>query len=372
MTNIPPSSLCDRDLLIETQLAASSERRATASLLALMAEVDTRRLYLGEGFSSLFAYSTERLRLSEPAAYSRITAARAARRFPVLFSLLEEGTVSLTTVNLLAAHLTDENHASLLDAARHKSKRDVERLVAALQPQPDIASSVRALPNSRPMTGMAVTNPATPSALEMPELPTHEPTPQSLAATTLRSAERQTALVAPLGRCRYLIRMTISEETHDKLRQASDLLRHSIPDREPAAIFDRALTALLRQLLRTKVGAVRRPRSQKPGARRVAERTRHVPASVRREVWRRDHGRCAFVGSAGRCRETGQLEFHHVIPFAHGGPTTVDNVQLRCRAHNAYEGDLAFGDWRARVQPESGAGAANSVRTELAVAGDSS
>jgi 5-methylcytosine-specific restriction endonuclease McrA len=68
-----------------------------------------------------------------------------------------------------------------------------------------------------------------------------------------------------------------------------------------------------------------------------------VPAAVRRAVWNRDGGRCAFVGSGGRCDESAFLEFHHVIPFAAGGPTTTENLELRCRAHNAYEAALDFG-----------------------------
>jgi 5-methylcytosine-specific restriction endonuclease McrA len=68
-----------------------------------------------------------------------------------------------------------------------------------------------------------------------------------------------------------------------------------------------------------------------------------APAAVRREVWTRDEGRCAFVGTSGRCAERGFLEFHHLRPFAEGGETTAANLELRCRAHNAYEATWHFG-----------------------------
>ena len=109
----------------------------------LLGELDSRKLYLGEGFSSLFTYCNQALHFSEPAAYSRITAARVPRRFPIVLRLLADGEVNLTTVTLLAGHLTDENHEALIDAARHKTKREVEHLVACLDPQPDVCSSVR-------------------------------------------------------------------------------------------------------------------------------------------------------------------------------------------------------------------------------------
>jgi hypothetical protein len=141
------------------------------------------------------------------------------------------------------------------------------------------------------------------------------------------------------------MRLTLSAETHAKLRRAEDLLRHTIPNGDHAAILDRALTLLVEQLERQKIGRMRRGKS--PGrfsdGSKEPVRSRHIPAAVRREVWARDQGRCAFVGPRGRCRETGRLEFHHLAPFSRGGPMTVANLSLRCRAHNAFEGELVFG-----------------------------
>jgi len=79
MTIIPPTSLSDSALLAETARAAGVERNSTASLLSLLGEIDRRKLYLGQGYPSLFSYCTRALHLSEPAAYTRIAAARTAR-----------------------------------------------------------------------------------------------------------------------------------------------------------------------------------------------------------------------------------------------------------------------------------------------------
>src|SRR4026209_2676557 len=107
------SLLSDDDLLASVKRAAGDERRATAQLIALLMELDDRRLYLGEGYSSLFTYCTQVLHLSEHAAYGRLAAARAARRFPVILVLLARGDITLTAVGLLAPHLTSQNHAAL-------------------------------------------------------------------------------------------------------------------------------------------------------------------------------------------------------------------------------------------------------------------
>jgi hypothetical protein len=76
---------------------------------------------------------------------------------------------------------------------------------------------------------------------------------------------------------------------------------------------------------------------------------------VRRAVWRRDLGRCAFTGTNGRrCREWAFLEFHHVEPHAVGGGPTVANVQLRCRRHNVHEARVYFEPLRAYTAIGSG------------------
>ena len=128
-------SLSDDQLLTETKRLAACERSATAALLRSLVEVDSRRLYLREGCSSLFTYCTQVLHLSEGAAYNRIEAARAARRFPSVLTALEDGSLTLGSARLLAPHFTLENHDQLIAAARHKSKRDVELLVATLAPK---------------------------------------------------------------------------------------------------------------------------------------------------------------------------------------------------------------------------------------------
>src|SRR3982750_3912864 len=100
-----PSDLSERDLLAHLLLAAQAEHRATAHLIALLMELDSRRLYLGEGFPSLFVYCTQALHLSEPAAYNRIDVARTARRFPIILDGLAAGELTVASVRLLAPHL---------------------------------------------------------------------------------------------------------------------------------------------------------------------------------------------------------------------------------------------------------------------------
>jgi hypothetical protein len=101
-------------------------------------------------------------------------------------------------------------------------------------------------------------------------------------------------------------------------------------------------------LERRRCAAVTSPRE----VRGAAGGSRHIPALVKRKVWRRDDGRCAYTGRDGRCAERSFLEYHHVRPYAVGGAATAANIELRCRAHNAYEASLFFEPERAHISAE--------------------
>ena len=323
------------DVELEARLArlVGRERAVATELLVHLAEFDARRLYLGAGFSSLFTYCCGVLRLSEGEAYNRIEAARAVRKFPQVLELLRDGSLSLTTARMLASHLTHENAAALLELASGKSKRELEEVLAAQFPRPAVEASVRKLPAASAVATLSI---APPPAMPLdggerqPTAEAPEPVPRSA-----RPAE-----VAPLSADQFLVKFTASACTREKLRQAQDLLRHTIPSGDVAQIIDRALTLLLADLARKKVAATDRPRSSKGPARG----SRHVPAKVKRGSWARDGGRCAFVGRTGRrCNERAFVEFHHVDPYVLDGTASLDGIGLRCRAHNQYEATLYFG-----------------------------
>jgi len=344
MTTKSPTTMSNQELLAATSRAAAEERRVTAELLALLAEVDARRLYLGEGCSSLFAYCTQILHLSEHAAYHRIETARAARHFPIVLQLVADGSVTTTAVALLRPHLTSENHEALLTAARHKSKRDLEHQIACLAPKPPANSIVRRLPTALATPTSPIAGPAGPILVSADTGPAPGAQPSICPAT----APEPRPTIASLASDRYLLRVTLTALGHANLRRAQDLLRHAVPSGDPAAVIEKALALLVDQLERQKVAKVARPR---PTRRTPARNTRHIPAAVRRDVWARDEGRCAFAGARGRCGETGRLEFHHLIPFARGGTASVENIALRCRAHNSHESEQLFGAWQ-RPSPE--------------------
>jgi 5-methylcytosine-specific restriction endonuclease McrA len=145
------------------------------------------------------------------------------------------------------------------------------------------------------------------------------------------------------------MQFSIGEEAYVSFRRVQELLRREIPSGDPGAIFERAIELLRERVEKAKLAAAIRPRTAaiRPGTDKVhksALPSRHVPREVKRAVWRRDDGQCAFESQRGkRCSERVFLEFHHIHPYARQGSSTVTNISLRCRRHNQYEAELEFG-----------------------------
>ena len=259
-------TLADEQLITTVKRLAHEERHATVNLIAALAEIERRQLFLGEGVSSLFVYCTQVLYLAEHSAYNRIAAARAAARWPIILEHLGEGLITLSTLRLLIPHMRDDTVQVLLVSARHKSKREVEQQMAALRPQPDAPAMIRRLPEPKKQTSAA----PSPEALgDIGEL-----TLLSSNAAGLESSHRQLREIAtvptpaesshrpaivPLAPERYKVQFTVSRECHDRLRRVQDLMRHTNPTGDPGVIFDRALALLLVDLDKRKLASAAKP-----------------------------------------------------------------------------------------------------------------
>ena len=315
-------------LLRDFSALVEKDRRDTATLLAYIAEIDRRKLYLEHACPSMFAFCTTRFHMSEAIAAKRIRAGRAAYAFPCIFDMVACGELHLSGVHQLAAHLTEDNHKEVLNRAKHRSMREIERLIAEIAPRPDVPASIRALPIRKTEGRLAIDTAA--------ESPT-SPQPSKAVPASVKPTSHTT----PLSPRRYKLQVTIGQETRDKLCELQDLLSHQIPDGDAAKIVEWALDALLTETKKRKAALTNGPhRTQKKSGRK----TRAIPAQARREVFNRDEGRCAFVDTKGRrCASTWQVEFHHRIPYARGGTHDTGNIELRCRAHNQYEAELEYG-----------------------------
>ncbi len=334
------SHLTDQILLRDLAVLVDRDRKATAVLVAHIAEVDRRRLFRPAAHSSMFSYCVNVLHLSEQATFKRIRVARMARRFPAIFNALAEGRVHLSGLVMLKPYLTRESVDELLAAIEHKSSREITQLLADRFPKDDVPTRVRALPQTRAIS------PQLSSGTVCEPCATASGEPQNEAEPSVpRTEERPSAKtvapakIEPLSPKRYARQLTKSQDMHDKLRHTQALLSHQLPSGDVASVIERALDALIAKLEKAKFAATDRPRPIRESA-----KPRTIPANVKRAVRERDGYQCTFLSESGaRCAERHFLEFDHVDEVARGGKATVDRIRLRCRAHNQYEAERSFG-----------------------------
>jgi hypothetical protein len=322
--------------------------RLEARVIAHLAEVEARRLHLLLGCSSLFDYCRKRLGLSDYEAFVRIAAARVARKYPIVFELLDRRELHLTAICEVRDFLTRENHQELLHEVSGKTKLQIRECLRARFPLADLPSSVRRLP-----------------------------------------------AVEPLAPDRYRLELTLNAEQKAKLELARDLLSHANPTADLAIVVERALDALIarteqRRFGRTRTAPNRRKsatpsdsggsdsrgsdlrggdsrgsdsrggdshggevrlletstgsRNEPSSGRRAAKDREHISHQTRREVVARDGVRCAFVSYDGqRCDARAFLQFHHRQAWALGGHDGVENLELLCHAHNRLYAERDFG-----------------------------
>jgi len=323
--------LKDGELILGLKNALARQRHETAQLIAFMSEVDARGIYRDHGYSSMFEYAVRALHMSEGEAFPRIAAGRLIRKYPRVLGMLSRGELHLCGIRLAGPELTPDNHDELLDALRFKSKREIECLLAARSPKPDVNNEIRKLPRraseapatpaltgvlppaSTPSSGVpsevagttrataailagtsisspaatavmddaasaltpmqpcAVTDPVVATDGFSPSLPIRPTPASSQSGPVVRGT---VSAVQPLGGDRYKVQFTASQRLRDKLEQARHLLKQQVPDGDLAEICERALDLLIAERMKQRFAVGRKPRMPEVAAEPAKERER--------------------------------------------------------------------------------------------------
>ena len=347
----PLQSIPDGELLRRLAELTGQSRRAEADIVAHIAEVEERRLYARAASPSMFVYCMTVLHLSEAEAYLRIAAARASREHPMILAMLSDGRLHLTAIAELRRHLTLENRDGLLARATHRSKRQIEELIAEIAPRPDVPAVMRKLPERRTLPAAGLL--AAPSRERGPMLETDPDPALELVPDGVDRPEPvlhsacpvSPPVVQPLSPGRYKVQFTASAQFHHKLERLRALMGSQVPDGDLGVLIEHAVTEKIERLEARRFARTKAPHQGLAETKRESSpSSRHIPAAVRRAVSKRDGDRCRYVDKQGRrCPQQSRLEFHHRHPFALGGDHSLPNIGLMCRAHNAYMAECDYG-----------------------------
>ena len=266
MNRFSLTHLSNKSLRSELTTKAAREKEATAELLAHIAEFDERKLYLLEAFPSMLDYCISELHLSEEAAKKRLWVARAGRGCPGVFEALASGRVHLAGLIVLARHLSPQNARELLAAAEHKSREEIERLVAERFPKLDVPAQVTPIPGA-PLSCADEGSPGN----------VRDAVSQALAGAETPPA-RSSDDVKPHSAESFAVQFTRSRKADERFRYAQTLLGSRVKSGNLAEVYARAIEALITKLEKIRFGACANPRKggRCPGS--ASRATRRCPA----------------------------------------------------------------------------------------------
>jgi len=347
MATQTPSSLDSRTLARRLGELAGDERKVQVEFLLHLDEFDGRRAYLELGYGSLWAFCLEVLHLREGSAGRRIAAMKVLRRFPGLAGALRDGRLCLTTLALLGPVLTQENAEDLMARAAYRTTAEVDHLVASLKPRQAPREGIRKLPEpaTPDQTVPVVASPRDAPPVGAPPSREEEPAPPCVPAGLSLGPEAprsRTAEMRAVAEGQWSLRVTIGRACKDDLETLAAFLSHKVRKGDLAAVLHEAIRCGIEKHGKRK-GAVKPARKVAPKA-TLPGKPAAIPAELRRQVWERDGGRCAWTGPDGkRCNSRWQVEVDHVEAAARGGPATLANLRLACRAHNLLHAEEVYG-----------------------------
>ncbi len=286
-----------RTLHLRALEAVKYFQKSESSLLKIIQEVDAAKVFLEMGYSSLFVYLTESLKLNEGQAYAYSTVSRKSREVPALQVAVENG-LSLYKAQRISAVINKTNQEEWISKAKELPKAKLEMEVAALSPSPVKKESIRAVGDYRISVKVEISD----------------------------------RLNEKLKRVRTLVsnRKKKNSTLEDCLEE---LLDFYLEKKDPIKKAERVLEK--RPKRRNGLEAKSESVSISPCPGRVVRR--NIPVATKHQVLLRDQGRCNFKGSSGRiCASERRLEVHHLKPWAIGGTHQLENLQSLCRAHHNF------------------------------------
>ena len=268
MSRFSLAHLLDGEVLRGLKSHLAKERDALADVLAHIAEVEARKLYVPAGYESMHDYCVRGLHLSKDSAYKRITAARAALEHPAIFERVAAGALGLAVVNVLAPYLSAENAGELLAGASFKTREEVLVLLAERFPREAVPTTIEPVAQQVPLG-------ATPEA--------SGESPSELAPGRVQGVVSPPQ-VMPLASDLYKLQLTMTGAMYAKLQRAVQLFGRRKPVPDEAEILELGLELLVQKLEKKKFCVTDKPRPRKPCA------EDRIPAEVKRAVYIRDGG----------------------------------------------------------------------------------
>lgn len=347
--NFTHSQLSDSELFKNTAHAAQNEKEAMLALIDYLVEVDRRKLYAAHDYSSLFDYLVRGLKYSESQATERMNAVRLILDLPEAKAHLESGKLNITSAAQVQRFFRLEAKAARYDGVKISDRLDRKRRIQILK-----------------------------GALGQPKRAVEKFLLSEMSESAKIQSQERARLISPE---RTELRFSFDEAAMERLGQVKQFLG----DVSLESVFQQALDALYEKELKKRgaeslIRSSENPISKKllnknkdlstpPAELRkenhqiaalktesrglmknlenefnedgnskvlVSTRSRYIPMSFRRELFKRSKGQCEYKDpqTQKRCPSQYRLQIDHIRPLARGGRTESQNLRHLCPEHN--------------------------------------
>lgn len=318
--------LTDDSLLRLTKELANREREITLQVLHHLREVERRQLFAKIGYSSLFEYAVKELLYSEGSAQRRISSMRLLR------SLEHSPSLSVNTArNEVAPLRAGATAPSIIEAK-------IQAGTLALSTLSQAQSFFRQEKITEPQKKIAL--------LEKLEGQSTRAVEKILAGESAHPESARRESLRAINAELHQLSITLDSTLLEKINELKTLLSNRNSTMSIKDIFEFAVDESLKRY-RMKAPKVGSETSLPPAP---AVKSRYIPIEIKRRVWARDGGCCTYIHpqSGNKCLSRHRVEFDHIKAFAQGGETIVENLRLRCAAHNRLAAIQSFGVDRIR------------------------
>lgn len=330
--------LTDRALHEKLMTLSAEERRLTLEILHHLREVESRRLFATRGHSSLFEYVTRELGYSESSALRRISAMRALKGLPEMEAKVESGELKVSQLAQVQAFIRQEKKAGkiydqdrkreLLLEVAGKSARETEKVLAERNPEIVHRDRIRVVTPEWTQITFTADEGLIRNLDRIRDVFAHELPPGATHADLIRWMSDKL--------------LHAHEKKMQGPKRSQSAPSTSEVDQKMKSESEPASKATSMSALKSISGPILKAKQKRPP---LKQPSRYIPASVKREVWKRDQGQCVYVSPVtGRiCGSRHLIQYDHRRLFSRGGPSTVENLRLLCHAHNQSEARRVLG-----------------------------
>jgi hypothetical protein len=304
-------------LLSDLKIMVGKERELLRQVIEYLAEVETRKLHLEEGYSSMFSFCTEYLNYTPQEAQTRIQAMRLSKAVPEIKEQIQNGELSLSVAATVQSHIQRENKIKKCKQEQLLNLKDKRKIVEAVK-----GSSFRKA-----------------ESILVEIFPHH--------------AEMKPERVKEISSSTMRLELNLSREVFDRLVKIKNLRKSQSFEELVAGLTELAekkwdLTQK-KTISVSKIKPIAAPLllTSTVEQEKIKVGSRYIPIQVRRRIWKRDRGECQYKNqrSGHKCGSKFNLHIDHVRPFALDGGHSAENLRLLCAAHNGYRAGQTFGHW---------------------------